>query len=224
MKQRVKTDVFLLISVIVVTGIFYVSPPFFSRNNLLEIILDFVGFVTILKGVSWRVMARGHKKANSHRSESLVTTGIYTISRNPMYLGTLMIGLGFTLILWPWWAVPLFAIVFYQRFKHEMAKEENFLTQKFGVVYQNYCAQTPRLFPSFTKALSLRVRDIVNLKEAFSTKESWGLLSWPALAFLLACLQQQVAMGYVDLLRMGLVLWTAVFTFVVGFILKYWFK
>ena len=224
MKARVQTDIALLVVVIILTAIFYLSPQFHTKNFLFDIVLDFFGFVSILKGTALRMVARGHKKAYSQKSQSLVTTGIYALIRNPMYLGTLMIGMGFVLILWPWWAVPFFVVVFYLRFKRQMAKEERFLLQTFGTSYEQYCAQTPRLFPSFKTMFKLRVRDMVHLKETFSTKERWGLISWPLLAFILASAQKKIMYGYVDFHSLGRVLATAFITFMAGFILKYWLR
>ena len=78
------------------------------------------------------MLARGHKRAHSKDSHSLVTTGIYQLTRNPMYVGTFLIGTGFILMLWPLWGVVIFTPLFYWRFKGEVEKEEKLLEDNFG--------------------------------------------------------------------------------------------
>ncbi len=224
MKARVQTDIALLVLVIMLTGIFYVSPQLHSGDEVIDFVLEFLGFICILKGTFLRMVARGHKKANSKESHSLVTSGVYSVIRNPMYFGTFMIGLGFTLILWPWWAVPIFVIVFYLRFKRQVRREEKFLLDSFGDQFRQYCEKTPRIFPSFDTMLHFNPKKIFNLKETFSTKENWGLISWPLLALLLSCVQQWILYHVVDLYLMMFILVGAILTYVVGFTLSYWIR
>lgn len=224
MKSRVQTDIALLITVIILTAIFYLSPQFQSGDFIVERALDFLGFLCILKGTFLRMVARGHKKAHSQKSQSLVTTGVYSVVRNPMYLGTFMIGTGFTLIVWPWWAVPIFGVVFYLRFKRQIRKEEKFLSGMFGDQYQRYCDQTPRLFPSFQTMLHVRPRKIFDFREAWSTKEKSGLVFWPLLALALSSLQQWLVYHHVDLYLMIFVLVAAILTFMAGLALSYGLK
>ena len=78
--------------------------------------------------------------------EELVTGGIYAYSRNPMYVGVLLVILGQALrrrnlsILW--WAAGMW-IGFHNRV---VGYEEPHLAEKYGEAYEAYCERTPRWF------------------------------------------------------------------------------
>ncbi len=75
---------------------------------------------------------------------SLVTSGIYNYSRNPMYLGLVLILLGWALYLSHLLAfilVPMF-ILYITRF--QIRPEERMMTQKFGECYQTYVSSVRR--------------------------------------------------------------------------------
>ena len=216
MKPRVQMDIVLLVGIIALSWIFYFSPQLHNSDPTVDAILDFLGFVSLIKGTLLRMIARGHKKSHSEKSHSLVTTGVYSVVRNPMYLGTFMIGLGFILILWPWWTVPIFAIAFYLRFRRQIEKEETFLRGMFGEQYQHYCDQTPRLFPNIKKIFNIKAKEIFSFDEAFSTKEKFGLLSWPLLALGLAFIQQGLIYHFVNWHLMIFLLFVAALTVGVG--------
>jgi len=135
MKERIKIDSSLLSIIIIVTGFLYFFPNLYPQNLILDDIFDFLGMICIFKGLLLRMAARGHKKAHSQRSKSLVMTGPYSLVRNPMYLGSFLLGVGFILIVWPWWSVPIFAALFYMRFKIQVGKEESFLQESFESEY-----------------------------------------------------------------------------------------
>ena len=132
MKSRIKTDTLLLvISIVVMVPIFFIR-KLYSTNLFLDNILNVVGIILIFKGNLIRMMARGHKKANSQQGGALVMTGLYSIVRNPMYLGSFLVGAGFIFLLWPFWVFFFFALVFYLRFNRQMLQEEALLTRNFG--------------------------------------------------------------------------------------------
>lgn len=75
---------------------------------------------------------------------SLQKTGVYSKTRNPMYLGMVFLYIGFSLFFGNWWhfiLLPLLMIVI-KRFV--IRKEERYLTRKFGQEYLNYLDQVPR--------------------------------------------------------------------------------
>jgi protein-S-isoprenylcysteine O-methyltransferase Ste14 len=78
------------------------------------------------------------------KASALVTTGIYRTTRNPMYLGLLMLLLAFTAYLAVPWALlgPLAFALFITRF--QIIPEERVLAAKFGDAYRAYQAQVRR--------------------------------------------------------------------------------
>lgn len=80
------------------------------------------------------------------RSTAVVSTGVYRITRNPMYLGMALILLGLALYLASPWALlgPLVFAAFITRF--QIQPEERALTARFGAAYTAYCTQVRRWF------------------------------------------------------------------------------
>ena len=80
------------------------------------------------------------------KSESLVTTGMYRLSRNPMYVGLLcwLIGWGILLgSLSPFLMLPVFVWLITIQ---QIIPEEQILLTKFGDQYQDYMAAAKRWF------------------------------------------------------------------------------
>lgn len=77
-------------------------------------------------------------------SSALVTGGLYAYSRNPMYLGMLVVFLGLTVIagsLSAWLVPPFFYAALRWRF---IRVEEAMLTERFGHAYREYCGRVRR--------------------------------------------------------------------------------
>ena len=199
MKKRVQIDVSLLFMIILFTGFLYLNRHVYFISPGADNVLDFLGMIIICKGVLLRMSARGHKKAHSREGDRLVETGPYVLTRNPMYLGSFLIGVGFVLIVWPWWSLPIFAVFFYMRFIVQILKEEKHLTQLFPDHFADYCQHAPRLLPSLKTVLKTSPKYIFKLDEAFCTKEKWGLLGWPLLAVILEALQEKLVFGAADI-------------------------
>ena len=74
----------------------------------------------------------------------LVTSGIYKYSRNPMYLGLLMIVISSSIFYLNIYSIltPLFFYLLINRF--QIKREEVFLTEKFGEDYLSYKKKTRR--------------------------------------------------------------------------------
>lgn len=74
----------------------------------------------------------------------LVTSGIYKYSRNPMYLGLLLIVISSSILYLNIYSVstPIFFYYWINRF--QIQREEIFLTEKFGKEYLSYKTKTRR--------------------------------------------------------------------------------
>lgn len=105
-----------------------------------------VAFVVALLGlaislVSMAAFRRAHTTMDPKRPESamnLISSGIYRYSRNPMYLGVLLVLVGwaiYLLNLLSMLCIPLF-IAFITRF--QIIPEERLLHQKFGMAFESY--------------------------------------------------------------------------------------
>ena len=71
-------------------------------------------------------------------ASSLQTSGIYSISRNPMYVGLLFVYLGITCFIGNWWNIILFPLLFLVIQEYIIKREENYLGRAFGEKYAGY--------------------------------------------------------------------------------------
>lgn len=81
---------------------------------------------------------------NPNKTATIVQTGIYARTRNPMYLGMVFILAGWAIINKASFGIitiPLF-MKYIETF--QILPEERILTEKFGKKFQEYCAKTPR--------------------------------------------------------------------------------
>ena len=93
-------------------------------------------------GLVIRALASGHVRKN----EQLTTTGPYAYTRNPLYLGSLIIALGFTLSSRSWIIAALTAAMLVIIYIPVIRSEEEFLRSHFPE-FDDYCRNVPRLFP-----------------------------------------------------------------------------
>jgi protein-S-isoprenylcysteine O-methyltransferase Ste14 len=78
------------------------------------------------------------------RAKVLATGGIYRLTRNPMYLGALIFFAGLALILHSFWllvALPGIGVALHTL---AIAREEAYLTRRFGDAYRDYCKRVRR--------------------------------------------------------------------------------
>jgi protein-S-isoprenylcysteine O-methyltransferase Ste14 len=96
---------------------------------------------------SFRRFLRAGTTIDPHHPEdasALVTTGIYARTRNPIYLGMLVVLLAWDLFLmaWPTIVGPIVFVLYITRF--QIIPEERALTEKFGQAYTDYRAKVRR--------------------------------------------------------------------------------
>lgn len=78
------------------------------------------------------------KIAPSKTTSHIITTGIYSLSRNPIYLAFVIIGVGIAAAVNSVWIVLMQIPVVLLIKKFVIAKEEHYLESKFGDEYRNY--------------------------------------------------------------------------------------
>lgn len=81
----------------------------------------------------------------------LVTKGVFSLIRHPMYAAHILWGLAQPLIIHNWIAGPL-ALVASLGVYSRVEREEAMMEQQFGQAYRRYCARTGRLLPRLTRA------------------------------------------------------------------------
>ena len=113
-------------------------------HKWLAAVLISVGFVTGMSGVMTFLSAKTTVDPMKPRASSMVTWGVYALSRNPMYLGGLIMLLGWALFLSNALALLLLPgyVLYINRF--QIAPEERALTKLFGQPYAAYQARVGR--------------------------------------------------------------------------------
>jgi protein-S-isoprenylcysteine O-methyltransferase Ste14 len=69
---------------------------------------------------------------------ALVTSGVYRISRNPMYTGLAILVIGAAMLMGTWWPVLLLPVALLAVRQLVIVPEERYLTERFGQTYHDY--------------------------------------------------------------------------------------
>ena len=101
-----------------------------------------LGALLIVPGLLIRALASGHVRKN----EALATSGPYAYTRNPLYLGSLLIGVGFAVAARSWWVGVALVVMFFAIYVPVIRDEEAFLRRKFPE-FEEYARRVPRMFP-----------------------------------------------------------------------------
>ncbi|MFL6601293.1 MAG: methyltransferase family protein [Steroidobacteraceae bacterium] len=94
--------------------------------------------ITVAAGARFRQAKTTFDPSKPSEASSLVTNGVFRISRNPMYLGLVLLLVGWALWLGtvsPWLVLPLFVIVISVA---HIVPEEQALEERFGETYLAY--------------------------------------------------------------------------------------
>jgi len=110
-----------------------------------------LGAIVIVPGLWIRALASGHVRKN----ESLATTGPYAYTRNPLYLGSLLIGVGFAVAARNWWIGAVLVAMFFAIYVPVIGSEERFLRGKFPE-FEEYVQRVPRMLPRIPSANTSR--------------------------------------------------------------------
>lgn len=165
MKPRIKIQgLSIFISVVITIFLHKMLFPQW-KGRLWNELFNFLGIVLVLFGFLFRVCARGYKEEKSSQGRSLVKDGPYALIRNPMYFGTLLIGVGIISLLFQFWTIFLFLAVFLLIYIPQVRKEEALLAAMFKEEYREYSKAVPGYFP--------RIRSLLNPLAHLSLKLSW---------------------------------------------------
>ncbi len=112
----------------------------------------FTGLIVSAAGLGIRAYASGYVRKN----EELATTGPYAYTRNPLYLGSIIIAAGFALAARSWaarsWIIAaILLLMFLAVYLPVIRGEEEFLRQRFPD-FAEYERRVPRLVPRLTNS------------------------------------------------------------------------
>jgi hypothetical protein len=101
------------------------------------------GAAVALPGSAVRAWASGTIRKNL----VLAVTGPYAFTRNPLYLGSFLVGLGLTIGAGLWTLVAVYVLAFGVLYGWKMRLEERLLAERFGDAFRDYAAHVPLFLP-----------------------------------------------------------------------------
>ena len=106
-----------------------------------------VGGVLAVVGLAIRAWSAG----SIRKDRVLATGGPYAYTRNPLYLGSFLLGLGAVAAGGLWIFAVLFVVFFWSVYGAAMREEAGGLTERFGDAYRDYAAEVPLFLPRLTR-------------------------------------------------------------------------
>jgi protein-S-isoprenylcysteine O-methyltransferase Ste14 len=119
----------------------------FARPTLTTLALS---LLLVLPGLWLRGYAAGYVRKNAE----LTTSGPYAHTRNPLYLGSMLIAFGFGAAAGNWVLLALLAGLFAAIYVPTITGEEEYLRAHFAG-FDEYAARVPRLLPRLTPAAKM---------------------------------------------------------------------
>jgi protein-S-isoprenylcysteine O-methyltransferase Ste14 len=145
-KRRMFPPVWLLLALVAM----WIADRWLPIVELASTVARVAGGLLVVVGIGIGTQAsNAFKRAGTpvipfERSTALVTAGLFRYTRNPMYLGMVLLLVGVALLLGSlgaWLPIPVFVAIIQVRF---IAGEERFLTELFGDEYLAYKRTTRR--------------------------------------------------------------------------------
>lgn len=131
-------------------GIAYLLGRFISIPFVMPTILRYIGVALAVVGVLLGIGAflefqKARTTVDPHGSTTqLVISGIYRFTRNPMYLGLLLIVIGFPLYFGLFWGIVAAPVFIFVMDHLVIQHEEAYLEKKFGKIYTDYTSRVRR--------------------------------------------------------------------------------
>ena len=149
------------------------SPQYWASTSGWNSVFETLGIVMIIICVLGRLYSSAF--IGGFKNDTLVTSGIYSMLRNPLYFFTLTGITGIALlsrIPIIMIGLPLFFLWLYLRL---IKREEKFLANEFGDDYQTYKKNTYALIPKFS---DYHAPEIMQFKPKFLTNAFRDTLGW----------------------------------------------
>jgi len=147
---------------------------FLAKPNIYSL-LSGIGFVVL--GLLLRGWACGHLK----KEKRLAVSGPYKYTRNPLYLGNLIIGMGIVAGARSWWVLAIFIAYFLKFYPVVIIKEKNKMQQLFPQEYKEYSSKVPLFIPSlkpYAEAPDVRFNWAIYKKNKELRALIWGIIFW----------------------------------------------
>ena len=144
----------LLMFVFVLVAMPYFEYPGHSErlDKLWEIFcltISFLGLGVRIATIGYTPQGTSGTNTRRQKAAVLNTTGMYSATRNPLYLGNFIIWFGISMFPRLWWIILIVILIFWLYYERIIFAEEEFLRGKFGKSYFEWAEKTPVFMPSF---------------------------------------------------------------------------
>jgi len=143
---------------VLIAIVLFLWPPV-AINNVPGVYLMAMGLTMIMIGQGLRILAiglsyivRGGRMRRIY-AENLVTDGLFSHCRNPLYVGNILIVMGFVFVSGNLTGIIVGSLAFMAIYRLIVHSEESFLSAKFGEAYTDFCNDVPRWIPRFNGLL-----------------------------------------------------------------------
>jgi protein-S-isoprenylcysteine O-methyltransferase Ste14 len=106
-----------------------------------------LGIGLLLIGVMIRIWAQQHLHFRLIAPRTLTATGPFSLVRNPIYIGNILMCLGGIVVSELLWFVPFTLLYLFGLYSLVVRYEEDHLLMQYGEPYRRYMATVPRWFP-----------------------------------------------------------------------------
>jgi protein-S-isoprenylcysteine O-methyltransferase Ste14 len=90
-------------------------------------------------------------RTRSERLGPLVASGPFALVRNPLYVGNILLWVGFAIAARMLWLAPIILVLLALEYHAIVRWEETLLESRLGQAYREYAARVPRWIPSFNR-------------------------------------------------------------------------
>jgi protein-S-isoprenylcysteine O-methyltransferase Ste14 len=115
------------------------------------LIISFFGLGIRIFTIGYTPKRTSGRNTRKHVAETLNTKGMYSVVRNPLYLGNFFMGLGIALFAYLWWLTIIYILIFWLYYERIIFAEEAYLINKFGNEYLEWANSTPVFIPKLSK-------------------------------------------------------------------------
>lgn len=123
------------------------STPSASVSSKTAVLFLIIGIEIAFMGEALRIWASGYL----FKDECLSVSGPFSYTRNPLYLGSFLIGFGFCLASAQMLLLAAFLLFFTFVFAGTIVNEERILAQNFGAEFVHYKEKVPVFIPSLVR-------------------------------------------------------------------------
>ena len=148
MKPKILPIIYVLIFSVVMFVVAYLTGTMtilFSTRFFISLAIFFFGLsIVLISGIQFRNAATTVHPLKPEESSQIVTTGLYRLSRNPMYIGFFLFLVAWAIFLGSVITALVLPFFIFLINRVQIMPEELVLQEKFGEAYLNYKKQVRR--------------------------------------------------------------------------------